>query len=147
MSLDNIPEPEVMEQVIAGVLDDFLGILVEPVMTTSGCSGVCVRVDIDGSWQGRIVVGANAGMLSRICTAMFKTEPAQQDEVDQRDGLKEVANIVAGNIKAMLPAPSSLAIPEYMGAETTAGPACIMRAVGGQNDIIWLALEEKTAGK
>lgn len=142
MSLDNIPAREVMEQVITGVLDGFLGIPVQAGTEISRCTGACVRIDIDGSWQGRIVVGASPGMLASICAAMFKTDSAQQDEVDQCDSLKEVANILAGNIKAMLPAPSSLAIPEYLGTLTVAPLACVMRAVTDQNDILWLDLEE-----
>lgn len=71
---------------------------------------VTALVQLDGAWQGAVMLQCSATLAAVLTAAMFNTgdDPAAEDI---RDALGEVANMVAGNIKAVLPQPSSLGLP------------------------------------
>ena len=54
-------------------------------------------------------------MSREIAGRMFSIAPEEVKEDDIRDALSELANIIAGNVKALLPAPSHLSLPTYLG--------------------------------
>src|SRR6185295_3791052 len=67
---------------------------------------------IHGGWNGVVTVRATAGLIERVATHMFAA--AQDDEpleLRARDALRELANIVAGNIKPLLGEGNSLGLP------------------------------------
>ena len=69
-------------------------------------------VMIYGCWNGVVTVRATAGLVERVAMHMFAA--AQDDEpLEQRarEALRELANIVAGNIKPLLGAGNSLGLP------------------------------------
>ncbi len=74
---------------------------------------VVAWVDLHGAWVGRASVTTErttADDLARALLALGADE-AVGDE-DLRDAFGEVANVVGGNVKALLPAHGSLGLPE-----------------------------------
>jgi len=79
-------------------------------------SEVHSSVSITGSWHGHIVYAS-----SRLAAAAFLA--VEQDEVsldDLTDVLGELANIVGGNVKAMLPPGADLSLPQVVLAPESA---------------------------
>ena len=67
-------------------------------------------VNIEGAWRGAVVVRCPFALASLVTVAMFQGgDDPTIDEV--RDALGELTNMVAGNVKALLPAPSSISLP------------------------------------
>jgi chemotaxis protein CheX len=67
-------------------------------------------VNIDGAWRGAVLVRCPLALASLVTAAMFQgDEDPTLEEV--RDALGELANMVAGNIKALLPGPSAISLP------------------------------------
>lgn len=68
-------------------------------------------VAIDGAWQGMVVVQCSTALARRAASVMFERELDSLGRDDVRDAMGELANMVGGNVKALLPAPSRLALP------------------------------------
>jgi chemotaxis protein CheX len=79
-------------------------------------------VEVVGPWTGLVVLTcgrATAEELSRCLLA--EHAPPVLDGEDIEDALGELANVVGGNVKAVLPGPSALGLPE-VGPAPAAGP-------------------------
>jgi chemotaxis protein CheX len=67
-------------------------------------------VSIDGAWNGAIMVRCPIALATTLTTAMFQADNAPGFD-DVRDALGELTNMVAGNVKALLPSPCNLSLP------------------------------------
>ena len=74
------------------------------------------RVRIRGGFEGEVIVSATLDLASRIAARMFEDELAERGGEptprEAREALREVANIVAGNLKPLLGANNQLGLPE-----------------------------------
>jgi hypothetical protein len=90
-------------------------------------------VEIVGPWNGTVVLtcgGATAEELSR--SLLKEHAPPVLDNEDIEDALGELANVVGGNVKAVLPGPSVLGLPEVGSAPAAGLPADNLRV-----DLLW----------
>jgi chemotaxis protein CheX len=67
-------------------------------------------VQIDGAWHGALVMTCPITLARTLTTQMFQAESAP-DLDDVRDALGELANMLGGNVKTLLPAPSQISLP------------------------------------
>jgi chemotaxis protein CheX len=67
-------------------------------------------VHIDGAWRGAVVVQCQMGLATALSQAMFQS-PDAPTFAEVCDALGEVTNMLAGNLKALLPEPSVLSLP------------------------------------
>ena len=75
-----------------------------PESTVTSC------VQIDGAWQGAVVLQCPLTLARTLTAAMFQADTAPElDEV--HDALGELANMLGGNVKALLPGPSRISLP------------------------------------
>ena len=65
---------------------------------------------VDGAWHGAIVVRCPLALASLVTAAMFQSDKDPTFE-EVCDALGELTNMVAGNVKALLPQPSVLSLP------------------------------------
>jgi chemotaxis protein CheX len=78
--------------------------------TSGDASMVTGIVNIDGAWHGAVLVRCPLVLATLVTAAMFQgDEDPTLDEV--RDALGELTNMVAGNVKSLLPAPSVISLP------------------------------------
>jgi CheY-specific phosphatase CheX len=72
---------------------------------------LAARVRINGAWEGSIVVRTVPELARELAASMFGRPGAslQQDEV--LDGLGEVGNMIAGNVKGLLTDEARLSLP------------------------------------
>ena len=90
-------------------------------------------VEVVGPWTGAVVLTcgrATAGELSRCLLAAHA--PPVLDAEDVADGMGELANVVGGNVKAALPGPSGLSLPDVGTAPAVRNPADQCRV-----DVLW----------
>lgn len=102
------------EQVLERICDELLDLPTVPEAqwqpAPDWVRGGLVR--IHGAWAGCVRVLCDDEMARALAAAMFRTSVETLVEADIDDAVRELANIVAGNIKPLLPSPSSLAAPE-----------------------------------
>jgi chemotaxis protein CheX len=83
-------------------------------------SDVHSSVSITGSWTGHVVYASSTTAAKRAAAAFLAMEPDEVSAEDLSDVLGELANIVGGNVKAMLPAGAQLSLPQVVLAPESA---------------------------
>jgi chemotaxis protein CheX len=80
-------------------------------------------VRITGTWEGLVTLAASRSLAAKCTAIMHQREADDLSEAEVRDGWGELANMVGGNLKALVPPESRLSLPEvgdatgYGGAE------------------------------
>jgi chemotaxis protein CheX len=77
-------------------------------------SEVHSSVSITGSWTGHIVYASSTAAARKAAAAFLAMEPDEVSQDDVSDVLGELANIVGGNVKAMLPPGAALSLPQVV---------------------------------
>lgn len=102
-------------EIVAGIWDQVLQqpIVEEDVFTLSLAreqtyAGV---VQINGAWEGAVALLCSQGMARRAAEIMFQVAEPNVTLGDIQDALGELANMVGGNFKALLPEPCQLSLP------------------------------------
>ena len=83
-------------------------------------SDVHSTVSITGSWHGHLVYASSRLAAQKAAAAFLAMEPDEVSQDDISDVLGELANIVGGNVKAMLPPGCFLSLPTVVLAPDTA---------------------------
>jgi CheY-specific phosphatase CheX len=100
-----------------------------PATVVTGC------VQISGAWEGAVMIQCPVGLARAAAASMFETSPADTSSDDVRDALGELANMVGGNIKALLPGPTQLSLPVVVESARAALTICDAVAV----QTVWFA--------
>jgi chemotaxis protein CheX len=105
---------EMVEQVWESYLDpEGINPLI-PTYDENQPSEVHSSVSITGSWTGHIVYASSTTAARRAAAAFLAMDASEVSEEDVSDVLGELANIVGGNVKAMLPPGAHLSLPQVM---------------------------------
>lgn len=72
-------------------------------------------VGISGAWQGAVAVECGLDHARAAAEAMFAADPGTLSAEEVADAWGELANMVGGNVKSLLPAPSALSVPSVTG--------------------------------
>ena len=124
MSVDVVVNPddlaEMVEQVWVSYLDPEGVSPLVPTGDEAQPSEVHASVSITGSWTGHIVYASSTTAARRAAAAFLAVEPEDVSQDDVSDVLGELANIVGGNVKAMLPPGALLSLPQVMLAPESA---------------------------
>jgi chemotaxis protein CheX len=111
---------EMLEQVWVSYLDpEGINPLI-PTGDNTQPSEVHSSVSITGSWTGHIVFASSTTAARRAAAAFMAVEPDEVSQEDVADVLGELANIVGGNVKAMLPPGAYLSLPQVVLASEAA---------------------------
>jgi chemotaxis protein CheX len=68
-------------------------------------------VQMAGGWDGAVTVQCPAHLVRGAAASMFDVDPLDISADEMRDALGELANMIGGNIKALLPGPTQLSLP------------------------------------
>ncbi|WP_409330294.1 chemotaxis protein CheX [Trujillonella humicola] len=119
--LDEATVTEIAEQAWSALVgeEEFLVPLPAPLPAGTTSSWVTVT----GPWNGVVVVTCGTGTAGELTRALLREHaPAQLEAEDVEDALGEIANVVGGNVKAVLPGPSVLGLPETGSTPPVPGP-------------------------
>jgi chemotaxis protein CheX len=90
-------------------------------------------VDIVGPWTGTVVLTTGRQTAAELCRALLgPAAPELLEYEDVADAFGEIANVVGGNVKAALPGPSALGLPEVGDAAAVRNPGDVVRV-----DVLW----------
>jgi chemotaxis protein CheX len=81
---------------------------------------VSASVSVTGAWRGQVVVSCSDTASRNAAAALLGIEHEDVTDDDVTDALGELANIIGGNVKSLLPEPCALSLPHVL-MEKTAG--------------------------
>ena len=154
--LGHYVEDEALLQIVMQMWDSYFGSVeppypaFEPVEATGPV--VCASVSISGTRPGLVTVTVPEATAPALAAVMLQ-EDGELDEEEVHDTLGEVANIVAGNIKALVPDAGSLGLPALSSAtpRLAGGAEQVARMDGVWRDgwvsvVVWLRSAPVGAG-
>lgn len=68
-------------------------------------------VQIAGEWTGAVMVQTTGQFATHAASKMLAMDEADVQKVDCQDTMAEIANMIGGNIKSLVPGPSILSLP------------------------------------
>ena len=68
-------------------------------------------IHISGDFHGGIRLDCSRVLIRRAAAIMFNQPEDQLNDDDERDVVGELTNVVAGNIKALIPGSNSISLP------------------------------------
>lgn len=68
-------------------------------------------VSVTGAWRGHIVVSCSAAAARSVAAGLLGVDLADVTPEDVTDALGELANVIGGNVKGLMPEPSALSLP------------------------------------
>ena len=80
-------------------------------------SDAIAAVSITGSWHGHVTFACTDKAARNAAAAFLAMDPAEVSDADIADVLGELANIVGGNVKSMLPNGCFLSLPHVVMSE------------------------------
>jgi chemotaxis protein CheX len=124
MTITNTTLREDIDVVTRQVWANILDLPVE--LGTAELSSVTTTssVQILGEWTGAVALTMSAELATTIACTMFCMEADELSDEDVADAAGEMANMIGGNIKSLLPGPSELSMPTVTSGdhEVTAFP-------------------------
>ena len=101
-----------------------LAIDAQPGPSPSGMDPVISAfVVVSGGWEGAVMVQCSPVLACRSAAIMFDTTPEAISAGDRNDALGEIANMVGGNVKALLPGSCTLSIPTVVDGDASSSSA------------------------
>ena len=102
-----------MQEIVDVVWMTVLDLPVEPGSDAELSASDCItaEISISGAWQGLVSVRASEQFLTRAASLMFNFKAADVTEMDRRDTLRELTNMLGGTVKCLLPEPCDLSLP------------------------------------
>ncbi|ABK53558.1 hypothetical protein Acel_1786 [Acidothermus cellulolyticus 11B] len=86
-------------------------------------------VQLSGAYVGAIMLELSSAAAQAAAAALFTMPLTQVTPVEVADAIGEITNMVGGNVKSMLPGPSTLSLPAVVyGALTLPGTEMLRRA-------------------
>jgi chemotaxis protein CheX len=108
-SIDDIHA--VTENVFASLTDFSIVAADASTIDRVGTRYVTAAVSINGEWEGTVACACTDQLARLITGVFFGVEPGAADASEIIDAVGEIANMIGGNVKALMPAPSQLSLP------------------------------------
>jgi chemotaxis protein CheX len=136
------PESQHLQDITESVWVQFLGLALELVPNAVPLPAECASaIGISGAWNGHVAVGCSRALARQAAARMFHHPEAGLSDAEWQDALKEIANIIGGNIKALLPSPSRLELPVFYNDWTPSGSAHVVTFAGAGGRLQVMLLE------
>lgn len=69
------------------------------------------NVCLSGGWQGVLMVECEPEVAMKLSCVLLGMEPGEATDIDIADTLGEIANVIGGNLKNVLPTPTLMSLP------------------------------------
>lgn len=105
-------EPEILE-LTQGIWISVLNMEIQADSQQPIPESLSASVDISGGWEGKILLEGSPNFARRAAAVMFDMPSEDVSLNEMIDAVAELANMVGGNLKSILPGPSTLSLPEF----------------------------------
>jgi chemotaxis protein CheX len=108
------PDESRIRSIVRTVWSTQLGLEIldaEDAVQPSSSPTMTAAIHISGDYHGGIRLECSRAIVRSAASVMFDLPADQLVDDDERDVIGELANVVAGNIKALIPGTNSISLP------------------------------------
>ena len=123
---------QIVSDIFAGLLDAY-DLYAAPAPHDDAVLAVSGSVSMTGEWPGHISVACSDAFATRFAARLLQLPVDAVAVEDVLDAIGEFANVVGGNVKAVVPGPNALSLPRVVrGSEFLPAAVEIVRL-----DLLW----------
>ncbi|MGE0679667.1 MAG: chemotaxis protein CheX [Candidatus Binatia bacterium] len=104
-----------LSQIVEGIWSSMLGLNIQSALEHGADSQVAsllaACIQITGAWEGSVVLRCSSELARHAAAAMFATEVESISSGEMLDSLGELANMIGGGVKSLLPEVCTLSLP------------------------------------
>lgn len=112
-----------IREIATSVWETMLGLSIEDTAQQAAESYVTSFVQISGAWQGAVAVELSLRLARVSAAALFGKDESELKDDEIKDAVGEIANVIGGNFKALVPGPSVLSLPIHVRGRANGLPA------------------------
>jgi len=108
------PDESQIRSIVRSVWSTQLGLEIQDVegpVQPSPSQTLTAAIHISGDYHGGIRLECSRAVVRRAASIMFDLPAERLTDDDERDVIGELANVVTGNIKALIPGTNSISLP------------------------------------
>jgi chemotaxis protein CheX len=107
---------QAIEQIVENVFQTMMGLEVHQTDIASPPAGevITASISLAGTWKGAVLVECGLREAMAFTSRMIGIDPPTELNDDVRDALGELANMVGGNLKSILPGGVELSLPSVV---------------------------------
>ena len=109
-----IPNESQIRSIVRSIWSTQLGLEIQDVegpVQSSPSQTMTAAIHISGDYHGGIRLECSRAIVRRAASIMFDRPAEQLTDDDERDVIGELANVVTGNVKALIPGSNSISLP------------------------------------
>jgi chemotaxis protein CheX len=107
----------VIEEIVQSIFSTMLDIDLARVDAPSDRESLMASAQIAGEWMGSAVLSMSPEVSRASAAAMLRMAEDEVTDADRKDVAAELANMIGGNLKSVLPGPSFLSLPTIIAGE------------------------------
>src|SRR4051794_13466754 len=110
------PDRETLELIVGDVFTGLLGDVEPPLADEDGGDPlpVLARVSVTGTWNGEVVVECSTPLARLVTSHLLLIAMDDLADEDVRDVVGELVNVIGGNVKSVMPGPSTMSLPQSL---------------------------------
>lgn len=110
------PDRETLELIVGDVFTGLLGDVEPPLADEEGSDPlpVLARVSVTGTWNGEVVVECSTPLARLVSSHLLLVAVDELADDDVRDVVGELVNVIGGNVKSVMPGPSTMSLPQSL---------------------------------
>lgn len=108
---ESVIDNEVLNQIAQGVFQTMLEIELFPGEVEFADDCLVATIQIAGAWSGAVSLVFSPDLAHNAASRMLKLSASAVTPTDKYEVAAELANMVGGNFKSLLPSPSQLSLP------------------------------------
>jgi chemotaxis protein CheX len=141
-----------LSQIVEGIWSSMLGLDIQSAVKNGAdpqaTSLLAACVQIIGAWEGSVILHCSPELARHAAAAMFATEVENISSGEILDSLGELANMIGGGVKSLLPEVCTLSLPTVVeGANFSLfvlGASPVQQSTFAcQGEPVWVTLLEK----
>lgn len=107
-----------LSEVVQNIWNTILGLEIYPSSSITakslGSDGLVASLQCSGEWKGIVNLSCSPRFAREAASIMFGKHQLEVNNEDVNNAIGELANVVAGNIKSMLPGECQLSLPSVI---------------------------------
>ncbi|MFP5229932.1 MAG: chemotaxis protein CheX [Acidobacteriota bacterium] len=114
--MENSVSPEIVGQIVGSIFSTMLNLEVQADDSPAAPveDRITSSVFLEGDWNGAVSVECNRRQACQFAAQFLGSDPPEAVDDDVRDVLGELANMIGGNIKSLIPGQIRLSMPSVI---------------------------------
>jgi chemotaxis protein CheX len=124
--MESTVSPEIVSQIVESIFTTMLnlGVCAEDAPPPAGGDRITSAVFLEGDWNGAVSLECSQQQACEFAGHFLGSDPPEAVDDDVRDVLGEMANMIGGNVKSLIPGQIRLSMPSVIDGRDYAVHVC-----------------------